>query len=956
MRSVAVDRNNFTWFSFPNGIQKFDGKNFTIVPIQPGLPDDKVTYLLNVDGDIFISHSQGISKYEINNNRFTQVYTQNEKKPAEFIGQDEGIIYLYTASGSIIGVNAHTFAVTSRINPGFTYTSSKNDLPIKFSDNIINHKLAVAVKSCLYLWDLRQGKLLYRSDPIEEISYYLLRMKSEREVLYYTYKINTALQLYNFTNRSNKLLYIKGKDDRAISRCVIYPWRNKMLVSFSDRLYETDSSLTVLKSELVNFQNKQIAGKLGIWKIMADNFDNLWVLTVQEGVKKIIGNNYPFKYYGTEVSEDNKTLSLFADKENNRILAGTVGNGLLVFDTLQRLIAHVKNLPGKSTSFSVNNIIKTVSGKYLLYLVGSENLYQLSNDLSRLDSFKFSSTLPGKEGGIQYFGNPIYQDDKLVISQSQGRFYKTNLINNNTREYQVTVSYTMSGLFYNGTIITHANDELLFLDTAEFKVSKRIPFRNTSYVRCFTKGPDNNIYIGSNKGIFKTDSTGNILYQWKKENGLPDDCIYAMVFDDEGFLWCSTNRGIFRLNRDNSVLQLTKEDGLQENEFNTNAVQKTADGEIFFGGVNGISGFFPASINNPNEKINLFFTSIKINNENIFNDTAVWNIDKIDLRYDQNALAFDFIAMANNNPGQYIYQYQMEDVDKQWIQNNEMQTVRYHLQPGKYVFRIYASRFFDKDAKPMKEISIYIHPPYWKTWWFSSLVGLVLICSLVYIINQYNRRKYKKRLMELEAEHSLRLERERISRDLHDNIGAYANAVLYNTELLENEKEEKLREELMEDLKFASKDIITSLRETIWALKKDNYTAEDCFLRIRNFIQPLVRYYHGIKFSIEGEAPPNKILHYAIALNLVRIVQEAVTNGIKHAGASSIRVISNEKDGVWELVVSDDGKGFDDQSTSTQQGNGFSNMKQRAVDAGFDLKIRSWENVGSSVIIRINGR
>ena len=62
----------------------------------------------------------------------------------------------------------------------------------------------------------------------------------------------------------------------------------------------------------------------------------------------------------------------------------------------------------------------------------------------------------------------------------------------------------------------------------------------------------------------------------------------------------------------------------------------------------------------------------------------------------------------------------------------------------------------------------------------------------------------------------------------------------------------------MKDLKFASKDIITSLRETIWALKKDNYTAEDCLLRIKNFIQPFARYYPHIKFTVEGEAPAEK--------------------------------------------------------------------------------------------------
>jgi signal transduction histidine kinase len=424
-----------------------------------------------------------------------------------------------------------------------------------------------------------------------------------------------------------------------------------------------------------------------------------------------------------------------------------------------------------------------------------------------------------------------------------------------------------------------------------------------------------------------------------------------MTMDNEGFLWCSTNKGLVKINKDNSVLQLKKEDGLQENEFNTNGVFKEADGEVFFAGVNGVSSFFPAGIRSFEEKTDVLFTKIKVNNEEIFKDTAVWNIQKIELPYNQNALSFDFIAISNSNPAQYIYQYKMDNVDKEWIQNTEMQTVRYHLQPGNYVFKVYASRQFDKDAKPMKEIHISIKPPFWKAWWFRAGIGLLVIGGIAYAVNRYSKTKYEKKLAELESEHKIRVERERISRDLHDSIGAYANAVLYNTELLQKEEDGVERNELMNDLKFASKDIITSLRETIWALKKDNYTAEDCLIRIRNFIQPLSRYYPNIHFTVDGEAP-KKELHYTHALNAVRIVQEAVTNAIKHAEAKHIRISSGSAEGRWKLEIMNDGKRFDQAAIrKTERGNGLQNMKQRAADSGFDISIES--DIGTKVRILI---
>jgi len=948
MNDMAFDKNNFCWLSFPNGIQKFDGKNFNMVPIQPGLPDDKVVNFFRcTSGDLLISHSQGISKYEINSNRFLLFYKSDasEKIPVMFIGEDENIIYVYTEAGKITGINYHTLKTVTETNTGIPGYAANSDYRPRLVNNIINHRAAMLVNASFYLWDLKEGKMLYKSDSIPDVSRPLM-LKSENELFYNSYKANYSLQLYNFTTKTSNVVNEKTG--------AVYHWQNRILLNVNNKLYQTDTALQAIGTELVNFQNQPIAGNATIARVKEDNFGNLYLATLNSGIKKIIRNNYPVKYYGTVKGEDNFVISILPDKKQNRILAGTDRNGLLVFDTLQRLIKHIKTLPGKTVAFSANTIIKDNKGNYLLYIWGENSVWSLSNDLSQLKSITVHSSLPENKKGIGYYGKFLFRDEQEAITQSEGQLYRTSFDASTVSEYEITNTYTMSGLYYNKAIIMHGNDELIFVDAKTFTTLKRIPFKNTGYVRCFTEDIDNNIFIGSNKGIFKIDSTGKILLHLKKENGLPDECIYAMAFDNEGFLWCSTNKGIFKLNRDNSILQLTKDDGLQENEFNTNAVAQTNDGEIFFGGVNGISSFYPEAISSFEEKINLLITKIKINNEEIFKDTAVWNIEKIDLPYNQNSLSFDFIAMANNNPGQYIYQYKMEGIDKEWIQNNDLQTVRYYLPPGKYVFKIYASRFFDKDAKPMKEIRISIDPPFWKTWWFLSGIGLLFICLIAYAINRYNKRKYEKKLMELEAEHKLQLERERISRDLHDSIGAYANAVLYNTELLQKEEDAIERNELMNDLKFASKDIITSLRETIWALKKDNYTAEDCLFRIKNFIQPLARYYPHIKFAIEGEAPIAKELHYTKALNVVRIVQEAVTNAIKHATAKSIKLTSKENKGRWLLEVINDGTGFNYEGMrKEEQGNGLDNMKQRAADSGFEISIESNESTGTKISILV---
>lgn len=957
LADMAFDKNNFCWISFPNGIQKFDGKNFITVPVQRGLPDDKfVKFFQCQNGDLLISHSQGISKYEISENKFRQVYTNavSVKKPVHFIGEDRNIIYFYTNTGKITGLDAKTFKPVSDTKTNLPNYSLTTDYTPKISDNIINHKVAFQIKSRLYLWDLQKAKLVSRSDSIPAISNFFLYLKTENEVWFYTNNRSTALQLYNFTTSVYSNLPVAGKQDIAISRCAVYHWQSKVLISFNGNLYETGSSLDTLEFELVNFQNQPVAAAMDIWGIREDNFGNLYLLTVTGGIKKIIRNNYPLKYYGTEKKDSNNVMSILPDKSNNRVLAGTSSNGLLVFDTLQRLVKHIKTLPGQNRPFILNTIIKDNKGNYLLFINHERVIWQMSKNLEQFNRIELTTSLPPGKSGIQFFSTTLFQNEQQAIVQSQGILYKANFAEDRVIEHQVTSSYTMGGLFYGNIIITHANDELIFLDAETFKELKRLPFKNTGHVRCFARDIFNNIYLGTNKGIFKIDKTGKILLHLKKENGLPDECIYAMVFDKDGFLWCSTNKGVFKVNGDNSILQLKKEDGLQENEFNTNTVAKAADGEIFFGGVNGVSSFYPAAISNFEEKINLLIARIRVNNEEFVNDKAVWDIETLELPYHRNSLSFDFVAMANNNPDHYIYQYKMEGMDKEWVQNSGLQTVRYSLPPGKYVFKLYASRFFDKEAKPMKEIRITINPPFWKTWWFITGLVLLLFAVLAYAVNRYSKNKYQKKLMELESEHKLQLERQRISRDLHDNIGAYANAVLYNTELLQHEEGETERRELMNDLKFASKDIITSLRETIWALKNENYTPQECFLRIKNFIQPFTRYYKHIHFKVEGEASAETILHYTTALNVVRLVQEAVNNAIKHAGPANIKIISKDKDGRWQLTVENDGTGFNYEAMRHNgQGNGLMNMKQRAIESGFDFSIISDLQKGTIVSVLI---
>lgn len=948
---IAFDQNNFCWLSFANGIQKFDGNRFTDVPIQKGLPDDKGTsFFRQKNGRLLVIHSAGISRYNIDKDDFELIY----RKPASFgrklmiLGENNKKLYLFNEQADIITLREDSYEQLY-ISPSGLPAFKTDQVGQTYASNVLNNKVLIYINDYLYQWDLIANKLIARSEKLPKTSPSFFGHFNEGEAVFFTVENGVKLCSYNFQAKKLAELFKQDINNSRTFRGIVAQWNNKTILSYFNALYEMSAGMTSAEAEMIDFRNNNILGNSAVLKMATDNFNNLFLVTTNDGIKKISRSNYPIRYYATPQKEDNYIISVYADKANNNILAGTYGSGLLIFDSLQNIKKHIRFLPGSKQTFSVNSIVQNAAGDYVI-MVPASAAYVLSKDLTTFRSLPVKN-MDGSGSLVKgYFGSLVAQNATRAILQSDYDIYLLNKLTNEIHTRKLSTFAIHSSVLFEQSLVFHSGDELYFLDTIHFNTTKKIPFPHTAGVRCYLTAKGK-IYLGSNKGIFVVNEDGRILQQYNKANGLPDECIYSMSFDRANNLWCSTNKGIFKISPDGSLLQLTRQDGLQENEFNTNAVYRTADGELFFGGINGLNSFYPEAIPDYMTDVTIYLNQVKVNNQPYKTDTATWNIKKMVLPYDQNALSLEFVASGPKNSGQYIHQYKMEGVDKDWIQNEGMQPARYVLAPGTYVFKMYASSYFDKNAVALKELLIVVKPPFYRSWWFIVLMSLFTTLLVVYFVNLYNRMRYRKSMALLMTQQKVQEERERISMELHDSIGAYANAVLYNTELLESEKQEPVKTRLMKDLRFASKDIITALRETIWAFKGNDFSAEDCMLRIRNFLHPFSRYYPAIHFKMEGNAPVNKPMNNAAALNVVRIVQESVNNAIKHSNPQNIIVSSEISGTTWILTIKDDGAGFD--IATVDRGNGLSNMKKRAEELGFYLNITSEKEKGTTVQIKI---
>jgi signal transduction histidine kinase len=250
----------------------------------------------------------------------------------------------------------------------------------------------------------------------------------------------------------------------------------------------------------------------------------------------------------------------------------------------------------------------------------------------------------------------------------------------------------------------------------------------------------------------------------------------------------------------------------------------------------------------------------------------------------------------------------------------------------------------------------------------TQLLGLGVLAVILSLLGYlfYSQQRLKNRqlqkenelkdaLIKIETQNRLQEQRLRISRDLHDNIGAQLTFIISSLDNLKYgfQLPEKLSNKLKSISEFTSTTIY-ELRDTIWAMNKNEISLEDLQSRISNFIDKANLASDRIKFDFKSNTSDDRnfTLTSVQGMNVYRIVQEAINNALKYANAKSITVDFNHGKNQLKITVIDDGKGF--VLEDAQLGNGIHNMKKRAQEINGEVEIISNKNEGTSVQLLIH--
>jgi len=228
-----------------------------------------------------------------------------------------------------------------------------------------------------------------------------------------------------------------------------------------------------------------------------------------------------------------------------------------------------------------------------------------------------------------------------------------------------------------------------------------------------------------------------------------------------------------------------------------------------------------------------------------------------------------------------------------------------------------------------------------------GLICLGMILLVVLFLYQLRKRR-------TEMHRKLAGQRDRISRELHDNVGSQLTYIRGNIDLLIDSKGFLSQEEEMKKLSVVSetsKNIMNDLRETIWVIKKEHVKLDELSDRIKAYLQKQISFCHGTETEIIEDIGKNYNFLPTESLNTYRICQEAIINIIKHAHASKIilKIMSDKKTDYF-FSISDNGRGFETQ-TQNEGHYGLLNMMQRAQEAGAKLSIQSEPGSGTNVTL-----
>jgi signal transduction histidine kinase len=463
---------------------------------------------------------------------------------------------------------------------------------------------------------------------------------------------------------------------------------------------------------------------------------------------------------------------------------------------------------------------------------------------------------------------------------------------------------------------------------------------------------NNNLWIAlDGAGLLRYNldtKTGNY---YDINRGLPADAVYGMCADQKNRLWFGTRKGLCCYLPDkDKIITFTAYDGFPEDDFEGDGMYFDKEKNLLYiGAKQSISSFNPDSLlmKSTSNQPPIFIDEMLVNSKVFYFEDE----KSIQLKTNESNIEFSFASPDYNRNNQLILQYQLKGISNDWIDLGNKRNVTFTSLPhGKYTFSV-RSKYKGTENWQETEypFTFTIKTPLSKTWWFRTLVALVILLFAGLLIRNYYRRKLEKQQAVAEKTQAIEKERTRIATDMHDDFGANLSRIKFISEKMQlTQGENEILKKDLTKISDYSDEMAEKMNEIVWALNQRYDSCADLTSFCRSYASEFLQD-KNIKLHFSTSDIPDKKIQGELRRNIFLVMKEALHNITKHADAKEA-TISFHFGHEIEMTITDNGKGFDSNSIRPFA-NGLENMKKRMKDINGTITI-SGDN-GTSIVLTV---
>lgn len=927
------DKNDLIWIGTSDGLNCFDGTSNKV--FKHSLFDNNsiigntIRQIYETEkGNLWINTESGISFYQ--------------KKTNSFLNYDhlkgiQTVILKFTDQKIWLWIQGKGYYLFDKEHQNLVEFSCSN-FDNSFQKWVSLHEVKI-IKNKSYLtssffveFNLAEGKEQYKiveksNIPIDGIFYYndlLVFIKNSKIIIKNT--SNEIIKTIDFKFDIKLAKYTK--DD-------IF-W----IINIENQVFEYN----IRTQKIIELKFKTFEGDIEnyiISNVIIDKDNNYWITTDGKGI--LITNPSKINFEHFKASNLNQPIRFLKEDSLGRIWISVHLDGIYVvnksFEVLQKLSFEHPICKSK-------NIVSA----YKILFVGKKAFSTTDNglleiDFNQVNSVQYFSLFPSIP--LKMIDLILESENKLLISSQYGLF-KFDLISKKWEDLNCKLKVNFLKPFQNKILLGSVSGLYIYdrKNILKITLDKNDEINNIN-VKSIHISKSQQIFLCTEVGLLEMDAQFKNANLLTIENGLPDNFVYSVLESSQNELFGSTNKGLFAYNLNTkSIRNFDLNNGLQSLEFNSKSFLNDAEGNFYFGGIYGLNRFNPLKVKPDSVLPKIYLSNIKI-----FEDDFNWQTDKIfEFNHFQNTISFEGKTKEYLFPELIKYAFKLKGLENNFNEIVHRNLVRFsNLNPGKYQLFAKAA---NKDGVWSKEKLLFefiIHPPFYKTIWFIIFCFLITSGILALSIRAYTHQKIKKQLEEAERQKMIYMERLRISRDMHDDIGAGISKIAIMSEVAKNHNDKK---EILNKISLSSRELVDNISHIIWSLNPENDKLDNILSYIRQFT---IEYFEntGIACKINFDILERNIrLSQEERRNIFLVIKESFNNILKYSHATEVDFSIKSKANTIIIEINDNGKGFDLEN-SQLKGNGLTNMAKRIKDIGGFFSIKTAFNMGTKIRIEI---